>query len=63
MKYLHENVCSCNSSTCMYAAWKSHLDCLKYAIENGCSFNKQYCMNEARIDHKHIFEYLENLDH
>jgi hypothetical protein len=32
----HENSCSLDISTTVYAACNGHLDCLKYAHENGC---------------------------
>ena len=62
LKYAHENGCSWSSSLCYFAVENGHLNCLKYAIENGCPFYKQNCINNAK-KHKHIVEYLENLDH
>jgi len=47
MKYLHENVCSWDSSTCYLAAHYGNLDCLKYLHENGCSWNSLSCSYAA----------------
>ena len=60
MTSLHKNGCSWNEYTCLNAAWKGNLDCLKYAIENGCPYDKQQYMNVAK-KHKHIVEYLESI--
>ena len=36
LKYLHNNGCFWDETTCGYAAKNGHLECLKYLHENGC---------------------------
>ena len=43
LKYLHENGCPWDKSTCEFAAKSGHLDCLKYAHENGCPWDHETC--------------------
>ena len=61
LKYLHENGCRWDSTTCSTAALNGHLDCLKYAHENGCSWDSDTCWSAAFKGHLDCLKYaIEN---
>ena len=47
LKYLHENGCPWDYSTCYFAAHNKHWDCLQYVVDNKCRYVGGICP-EAR---------------
>ncbi len=57
LKYAHEQECSWDKYTCIYAADKGHLECLKYAHEHGCPWDRWTCTAAAEKGHLEILKY------
>ena len=57
LKYLHENGCPWDKSTCERAAIGGHLNVLKYAHENGCPWDEETCRNAAWGGHLDVLKY------
>ena len=60
LKYLHENGCPWNETTCERAAANGHLDVLKYLHENGCPWDERTCASAAANGYQVLKYLLEN---
>ena len=60
-KYLRNHLtvktCPWDADTCLIAAQKGHLECLKYAHENGCPWDEQTCAYAAQNGHLDCLKY------
>ena len=57
LKYVHENGCPWDESTCEAAARCGHLECLQYAHENGCPWDEWVCHEAAKGGHLECLKY------
>ena len=58
LKYLHENGCPWDQSTCTCASLVGHLECLQYAHENECPWDEDTCKYAAEKGHLECLKYL-----
>ena len=56
LKYAQENGCPWNEGTCVYAAFRGHLDVLQYLHENGCPWDEGTCKHAAYGGHLDVLK-------
>ena len=57
LKWLRENGCPWNKSTCSWAAKNGHFETLKWLRANGCRWDKRTCIFAAQNGHFEILKW------